>query len=228
VTLPPLALDIDGTLTDGNGRVDHRVFTELPEWPAPVVLATGKSFPYPVALCGFLGLPERVIAENGGVTLVDGEVSFAGDPDRVERAVDAFHDRGGDLGWDDADTVNRWRETEVAARLTADGELLRTVAAEFDLELLDTGYAYHLKSPAASKGNGLELVADALGYPPAAFVAVGDSENDAPAFETAGRSVAVANADDTARAAADTVTDDTYFDGTLSVLDRLREEFDAD
>ena len=228
MTLPPLALDIDGTLTDGDGRVDPRVFAELPEWPAPVVLATGKSFPYPVALCGFLGLPERVIAENGGVTLVDGQVSFAGDPDRVERAVDAFHDRGGDLGWDDADTVNRWRETEVAARLTADEELLRAVAAEFDLELLDTGYAYHLKSPAASKGNGLELVADALGYTPTAFVAVGDSENDAPTFETAGRSVAVANADDTARAAADTVTDDTYFDGTLSVLERLRAEFDAD
>ena len=227
MTLPPLALDIDGTLTDGDGRVDHRVFTELPKWPAPVVLATGKSFPYPVALCGFLGLPERVIAENGGVTLVDGAVSFAGDPDRVERATAAFRERGGDLGWDDADTVNRWRETEIAARLTADEQLLRAVAAEFDLELLDTGYAYHLKSPAASKGNGLELVADALNYTPAEFVAVGDSENDAPTFETAGRSIAVANADDTARAAADTVTDDAYFDGTLSVLDRLREEFDA-
>ncbi|ERH13125.1 MAG: putative hydrolase of the HAD superfamily, partial [halophilic archaeon J07HB67] len=118
MTLPPLALDIDGTLTDGDGRIDPRVFTELPNWPAPVVLATGKSFPYPVALCGFLGVPERVIAENGGVTLVDGQVSFAGDPDRVARAVDAFRDRGGDLGWDDADTVNRWRETEIAARLT--------------------------------------------------------------------------------------------------------------
>ncbi len=70
-------------------------------------------------------------------------------------------------------------------------------------------------------------MADALGHPPAGFVAVGDSENDASTFETAGRSVAVANADDTARAAADTVTDDAYFDGTLSVLDRLREEFDA-
>ena len=224
--LPPLALDIDGTLTDGDGRIDPRVFAELPAWPAPVVFATGKAFPYPVALCGFLGLPERVIAENGGVTLVDGAVSYAGDPERVQRATAAFRDRGGDLGWDDADTVNRWRETEVAARLTADESLLRTVATEFELELLDTGYAYHLKAPDATKGRGLELVADALGVTPAEFVAVGDSENDAPTFETAGRSFAVGNADATARETADTVLSASYFDGTLTAMRRVRSAFE--
>ena len=224
--LPPLALDIDGTLTDGSGRIDPRAVAELPAWPAPVVFATGKAFPYPVALAGFLGLPERVIAENGGVTLVDGAVSYAGDPDRVQRATAAFRDRGGDLGWDDADTVNRWRETEVAARLTADESLLREVAAEFDLELLDTGYAYHLKAPDASKGHGLERVAAALDRDPAEFVAVGDSENDAATFETAGRSFAVANCDATAREAADTVLSESYFDGTLAAMRRVRSAFE--
>ncbi|MFC7068962.1 HAD-IIB family hydrolase [Halobaculum lipolyticum] len=216
--LPPLALDIDGTLTTPDHTVDPRVFRVLPDWPAPVVLATGKSFPYPIALCHFAGIPERVVAENGGVLCVDETVRVEGDADRVARAVAAFRERGGDLGWGEADTVNRWRETEVAARLTADEALLREVADEFDLAFLDTGYAYHLTDPDVSKGAALREAAAVLERDPAAFVAVGDSMNDASTFEAAGRSYAVANADETARAAADTVLDAGYMDGTLAAL----------
>ncbi|WP_435064768.1 HAD-IIB family hydrolase [Halobaculum sp. EA56] len=216
--LPPLALDIDGTLTTPDGAVDPRVFRVLPEWPAPVVLATGKSFPYPVALCHFLGIPERAIAENGGVVCVDETVRIEGDAERVAAAADAFRERGGDLGWGAADTVNRWRETEVAARLSADEELLRAVADEFDLTLLDTGYAYHLTDPDVSKGRGLREAAGILDVEPGSFVAVGDSMNDASTFEVAGESYALANADDVAKEAADTVVDEGYMDGTTAVL----------
>ena len=67
--VPPLAVDIDGTLTDDRRRLDPRVLPVLREWAAPVVVATGKSMPYPVALCEFLGIETLVIAENGGVVL---------------------------------------------------------------------------------------------------------------------------------------------------------------
>jgi hypothetical protein len=218
---PPLALDIDGTLTDGDGRLDPRTFEYLPEWDAPVVLATGKAFPYPVSLCHYLGIDLTVIAENGGVVLADDTVSYQGDPDRAADAVAAFEDRGGDLGWPAFDAVNEWRETEIAANVAADLDLLESVAAEFDLEVFDTGYAYHLKTPGVEKGVGLRAVADTLGLDPGSFVAVGDSVNDVSMFEVAGRSFAVANADDDARAAADTVLEGPYFDGTASVLDSL-------
>jgi len=190
----------------------------LANWDAPVVLATGKSFPYPVALCQFIGIPERVIAENGGVALADEHVEYAGDPEQVEAAVEEFRARGGDLGWGDADTVNRWRETEVATSRTADESLLRAVAAEFDLEFVDTQYAYHLKSRGVSKGGALKIVADQLGYTPAEFVAVGDSANDISLFETVGESYAVGNAVDDAKAAASTVLSESYADGTLAAL----------
>ena len=218
---PPLALDIDGTLTDGDGRLDPRTFEYLPEWDAPIVLATGKAFPYPVSLCHYLGIDLTVIAENGGVVLADGTVSYQGDPERAADAVTAFEDRGGDLGWPAFDAINEWRETEIAANVAADLELLESVAAGFDLEVFDTGYAYHLKTPGVEKGAGLRAVADSLGLDPGSFVAVGDSVNDVSMFETAGRSFAVANADDDARAAADTVLEGSYFDGTASVLDSL-------
>lgn len=223
MTVPPLVLDIDGTLTDGHGRIDSRVFEIVPQWEAPIVLATGKAFPYPVALCHFLGIEERVVAENGGVAYAEDTIQFTGDRDRVDRAVEAFLDRGGDLGWGPEDTVNRWRETEVAIHLEADESLLRTVAAEFDLEVIDSGYAYHLKSPDFEKGDGLRAIADVCGYDLSSFVAIGDSENDVSTFEVVGESYAVANADERARSAADTVLEESYFDGTLSVLDKLSE-----
>ncbi|MGM0590535.1 MAG: phosphoglycolate phosphatase [Halobacteriota archaeon] len=224
--VPPLALDIDGTLTTPEHTVDPRLFDVLPAWDAPVVLATGKSFPYPIALCHFAGIPEVVVAENGGVVHVDGETTYTGDPESARHAFEEFVARGGDPGWMLDATVNRWRETEVAVDLDADEELLRAVAADFDLEVVNTGYAYHLKTPGVTKGVGLEAVADVLGLDPSSFVAIGDSENDASTFEVAGRSYAVANADDTAKAAADAVTDEGFMDGTLSVLERLGRDDD--
>ncbi|KTG30912.1 phosphoglycolate phosphatase [Haloferax profundi] len=221
--VPPLVLDIDGTLTDAQGRLDPRVFEVLPSWDAPVVLATGKAFPYPVSLCHYLGLPQTVIAENGGVVLVDGEVTFAGNREAAQAVADEFVSRGGTLGWDAADTVNRWRETEIAVSLDADEALLRDVASAFDLEVIDTGFAYHVKSHGVEKGVGLEHVCETMDYDPADFVAVGDSENDASTFRVVGQSYAVANADDVAKEAADEVLEQSYMDGTLSVLESLQK-----
>ncbi|WP_256289845.1 phosphoglycolate phosphatase [Halobellus inordinatus] len=218
---PPLALDIDGTLTDSAGSLDPRVFEYLPVWDAPVVLATGKAFPYPVSLCHYLGLDLTVIAENGGVVLADNAVSYQGDRERAQAAATEFVERGGDLGWGAFDAVNEWRRTEIAIDLSADEELLRETAAAFDLEVVDTGYAYHLKTPGVEKGTGLKAVAETLGRDPTEFVAIGDSENDVSTFEVAGRSYAVANADEAAKNAADVVVEESYFDGTASILGSL-------
>lgn len=226
--VPPLALDIDGTLTTPDGRIDPRVFERLPTWDAPVVFATGKAFPYPVALATFLGLPIRVIAENGGVVHVDDETSIRANPAAPEAAAEAFLERGGSLGWGTDETVNRWRETEVAAAPDADESLLRSVTETTDsVEVVDTGYAFHLKSPTVSKGDGLRLVCETLDLDPDAFVAVGDSENDVSTFGVAGRSYAVANADQAATAAADVVLEESFADGTMAVLDTLQKAADS-
>ncbi|WP_430505781.1 HAD-IIB family hydrolase [Haloparvum sp. PAK95] len=219
--VPPLVLDIDGTLTTPDHRLDSRAFELLPNWDAPVVLATGKSFPYPVALAHFLGLPETIIAENGGVVYADGRTEFTGDPEACWDAAETFIERGGDLGWGTKTTVNRWRETEVAASMDADEELLREAAAEHGQEVVDTGYAYHVKSPGVSKGVAFELLCDICEYDPGEFVAVGDSENDASTFATAGESYAVANADAAAREATDHVLEAGYMDGTAALLEAL-------
>lgn len=221
--VPPLALDIDGTLTTPTGRLDPRVFELLPEWGAPVVLATGKAFPYPIALAHFLGLPERIVAENGGIVHADGETILSGDREAAWAALEAYRERGGDLEWGPESTVNRWRETEVALSLSADERLLREIAGEFGLVVVDTGFAYHIKSPEPNKGDGLAEIADRIDVPVSSFVAIGDSENDVSTFERVETSYAVANADDAACNAADTVLDEGYMDGTAAVLRKLQE-----
>ncbi|QSG08856.1 phosphoglycolate phosphatase [Halapricum desulfuricans] len=217
---PPLTIDVDGTLTDGQGAIDHRTLPALREWPAPVVIATGKSMPYPIALCHFVGIEGRVVAENGGVVAVadTDTLQFQGDREAALAVTDAYVEAGYSLGWSEVDFVNRWRETEIAVAREQPLEPLESIAADHGLEVVDTGYAYHVKSPDVSKGKGLEVVAGELGLDPAAFLAIGDSENDVSTFEVAGEAVAVANADDAALAAADRVTEAAYADGFFEAI----------
>ena len=223
--VPPIVLDIDGTLTrpdTSDGSIDPRVFDPLREWEAPVVIATGKAFPYPVALCHYIGIEPLVIAENGGIVCARETLTIHGDGEGARSVIAELETRGHDAGWGATDLANRWRETEVAVTLDAPGALLRELAAERDLKVLDTGYAYHVLSPSISKGRGLETVADVLDYQPTDFVAVGDSENDVSTFERAGTAYAVANADEKAHDAADYVTLGEAADGTLEVLEAIR------
>jgi phosphoglycolate phosphatase (TIGR01487 family) len=223
---PPLAVDIDGTLTDADSAVDSRAFDVLREWNAPVVVATGKALPYPVALCQFVGIPANVVAENGGIAYVDGseELVAVGDRTAAQAVADEYEAAGYDLGWGRTDLVNRWRETEVAVSRDSPLEPLERVAGDHGLEVVDTGFAYHVKSTDVSKGRALTVVAERLGRDPGAFVAVGDSVNDVSTFETAGRSYAVANADGAARAAADVVVEGRYAEGFLDAVDLVAGE----
>lgn len=219
-TLGPLVADIDGTLTDDNRALDARVMPVLRGWPAPVIVATGKAMPYPVALCEFLGLDVLVIAENGGVALAgrEGSLRFTGDREAATAVVEQYREQGYSLGWGDTDLVNRWRETEIAVSRESPLEPLEAIAEEHGLMVVDTGYAYHVKSPDQSKGRALEVLAGELDIAPAECLAIGDSVNDVSTFEVAGTSVAVGNADEEAKSAADYVTTASFGDGFLEAV----------
>ncbi|PSQ27870.1 phosphoglycolate phosphatase [Halobacteriales archaeon SW_10_68_16] len=218
---PPLVVDVDGTLTDADRHLDPRVFPALRAWPAPVVVATGKALPYPVALCDFLALDVLVVAENGGVVVAGptDTLRVVGDREAADAVAAAYRERGYDLGWGEIDLANRWRETELIARREAPLAPLEEIAAAHGLEVVDTGFAYHVKAPEVTKATGLESLAAELDLDPATFAAVGDSVNDAPTFERVGHAVAVANADEAARGAADHVTAAEYADGFMEALD---------
>ena len=225
-SLPPLAVDIDGTLTDTTRAVDPRVFPVLQAWPATVVIATGKAMPYPVALCEFLGIEKCVIAENGGVVVPgrDAEVRFLADPSATDAVASEYRERGHDIGWGKADLVNRWRETELAVSRESPLDPLEEIAAQYNLTVVDTGYAYHVHSTAVNKGVGLQTMANELGLEPDSFAFVGDSQNDVPGFERAGTAITVANAPDPVKQKADHVTMSSYGDGFLEAIMWLCDE----
>lgn len=223
--MQPLAVDIDGTLTRADGSLDPQVIEPLRAWPEPVVVATGKALPYPVGLCEFTGVPTRIIAENGGAVYLDDDelLEFTGDRESAQRVIEQYTAAGHSLGWGSMDFVNRWRETEIAVNTEQPLEPLREIAANEGMRVFDTGYAYHITDPDIDKGTGLQTVATRLGIEPSAFAVIGDSENDAAMFEIAGASYAVANADTTAKAAADHVTEAEFADGMLEGLDAIRQ-----
>lgn len=218
----PIAVDIDGTLTDADDAIDPRVFDALRTWDGPVVIATGKAYPYPIALCHFMRIEELVIAENGGVVSGRGKLTMLGDREAPRAVLERAAEAGYDVAWNEPEVVNRWRETEIAVPRTIPLDVLEAIAAEYGMAVVDSGYAYHVKSPDVDKGRGLREMAPRLDREPASFVAIGDSQNDIELFEAAGRSFAVANAHERLIEVADGVATAGYADGTLEILDRVR------
>lgn len=226
--VPPLVLDIDGTLTRGQAEqgpspIDPRLFDRLRGWAAPVILATGKAFPFPVALSQFIGLDTRIIAETGGIICTDHRLEVLAKTAEMDAIADVVRERY-PTAVDDNNLINRWRETELAflREMPLDG--LESIAEAYGYTVVDTGYAYHVKDANISKGLGLEHLASWEDIDLAACVAIGDSPNDISLFERVGTAVAVDNATPPAKAAADYVTSAGQSAGTLGALDQIERD----
>lgn len=218
---PPLAVDIDGTLSRRDRSIDPRIIDALGSWPAPVIIATGKALPFPVALAQFSGVDPNVIAENGGIAVTPDSMQVHGDRSAAEAVVEEYQQLGYELGFGDPDLANRWRETEIVVNREQPLEPLEKLAGDHGLEVVDSEYAYHVKSPSVSKGTAFESIALHLELDPNRAVAIGDSPNDISLFEVVGNAIAVANATTGAKNAADTVTSGSYADGFLEAINSL-------
>ncbi len=103
---------------------------------------------------------------------------------------------------------------------------------EFDIEEMNkvipeltmansSRYVVEIMLRGIDKGYGLGIVAESLGVKREETVAVGDGMNDRSMLEWAGLGVAVANADERLKAAADHVTEKEMSFGVLEVMDRF-------
>lgn len=99
---------------------------------------------------------------------------------------------------------------------------VRARVATLPVELADSEIASLEFSPAGvDKGSGLLALADLLGIPREATIAVGDADNDLPMLQSAGLSVAMGNANENARAAADVIVADNDNDGCAEAIHRF-------
>lgn len=208
-----VAVDIDGTLTDGMKQLDTGAVEALRRLEAagiPVVLATGNVRAITYGLWRFLKLSGPICCENGGVLWHKswGEPIVRADGSEAKRAAEWLGEKMEGLDPNGIQT-NCWRESEWC--LFPDEDLAtveRNIASSewSHLSVVRTGFAIHLMEPHLSKGTGLEVMFQKMGWSPEDLLCVGDAPNDLPMFEYAHWSIAVGGAFDVVKAAADVVS----------------------
>ena len=104
------------------------------------------------------------------------------------------------------------RERDRARHLVEGLPLELAYSEEASLELSPAG---------VTKGSGLLALADLLGVPREATVALGDADNDLPMLAAAGLAVAMGNANESVLAAADVVVADNDHGGVAEAIERF-------
>ncbi|MGE5223079.1 MAG: HAD family hydrolase, partial [Omnitrophica WOR_2 bacterium] len=105
-------------------------------------------------------------------------------------------------------------DRDLLARFYAEGvrripELNFTYSSDQSIEIVASG---------VSKGSALQYLAEHLGIPPQAILAIGDSENDLDMIQYAGTGVAVGNALESVRAVANRVVKSSKDNGVAQAI----------
>lgn len=218
-----VVIDIDGTLTDEKRRLSCEAVEVVRNMKIPVILASGNILCFVKCASKLIGASDIMIAENGGVISMgyDGPVYVKGDK---ERCKNAFHFLNQHLELEELDGA--LRKSEVALRRNFDIKAARDILVMegiHDIEIVDTGFAVHIKTTKVNKGTGLAQVAELMKTDLKDFAAIGDSANDIEMLKTAGLGFAVANAHPDLKDVADHVTSYPYGKGAIEALEYIQQ-----
>jgi phosphoglycolate phosphatase (TIGR01487 family) len=118
------------------------------------------------------------------------------------------------------------RKTEIGLRRDFDVEKAKQLINKIpEVELIDTGFAVHIKSRRVNKGVGLKKVAELMGLEVQDFAAIGDSPNDIEMLKVAGFGIAVSNAHPELKKIADMVTKGEHGAGVSEAIQYLKQKF---
>jgi len=219
-----ISIDIDGTITDEERRIDCRAIDAIRRLKIPVILATGNTVCFALTTAKLIGTSGIVIAENGGIVKMDydGEEHVLCDAKECERAFECLS-KHFDLEKLDAE----YRKTDVALRRNFDLPSARGILnnSNLNVDLVDSGFAIHIKNAHINKGVGLKKVSELLGWSTQDVVVIGDSENDVEMFNVAGFRVAVGNADPKLKQMATLVTKGEYGAGVAEAIETIERSF---
>jgi phosphoglycolate phosphatase len=215
-----LVVDIDGTITCENRELHLGAVKKIRSLKIPVVLATGNILCYARTTSKLIGLDGAVIAENGGAITVRYDLNGTFE-ESLEECEKAFSFLSGHFKLTKLDPM--YRKTEIALRRNFDLEKARALlkTQNFNVEMIDTKYAIHIKSTKINKGIGLQKLAEMMGLEAEDFVAIGDSANDVEMFEVSGFGIAVGNGDERIKEAANYVTTASFGNGAIEAIEFL-------
>ena len=217
-----VAFDIDGTLTHRDRSIDLGAMDAIRRLKALVVLATGNVFCFPTAASILIGRISGIIAENGGVVSDGKSKIVSGNVEACRRAAEIL-ESSGKFDLKRVDALERVTEIAYSTDTNVDVNELKAMIAQCcsEVEVVDSGFAVHIKDRNVNKGLGLTKIAELFDLELDEFAAFGDSENDAKMLEVAGVGIAVGNADSTARSVADYVATEKYGEGVVEGLKHL-------
>lgn len=221
------AVDIDGTITDNKGgRVDLDALAALRylvKLGHKVIYVTGRSSVEAYVLSVFGGTTRIAVGENGGIiTSGPNEHKLLGNRQDCIAAFEFLKKRIPEA----CEKSVFPRITEVVLERNFDVNMGKKILAEnnFDVQLTDSQYAYHINSKGVDKASGFLEIMNMFSAKKTDVIAIGDSETDVPLFKLAGLSVSLGNAPPEVRSLTTFTVDGHAGDGMIEALEKIQLE----
>lgn len=217
-----LATDIDGTITDAKGRIHLQAvewIRKLEEKGNPVILVSGRPLPYIESLSLYLGTSGPIIAENGAVAKMNGEIFLFGSAEPAQKAISELQK----VFPIQLDNDNPYRLVDISFKKNIEPQLLENFIKDqgFPVSLLITNVMYHLVDHQVSKGKTLLKIIQELNILPSETVVCGDSFNDLTLFEIGACNLAVANAEPALKTKAAHIAEYSYGEGFAQLMGKI-------
>ncbi len=217
-------MDIDGTITDNKGgRVDLDALAALRylvKLGHKVIYVTGRSSIEAYVLSVFGGTTRIAVGENGGIiTSGPDEHRLIGNKQECLKAFQFIKTQIPEA----IEKPVFPRITEVVLERNFDVNLGKKILTEnnFNVQLSDSMYAYHVNSKGVNKANGFLEVMKMFSATKQDVIAIGDSETDVPLFGLADVSVALGNATDDVKSHATITVQGHAGDGIIEALEKI-------
>jgi len=220
-----IALDIDGTITHADRRLDLeavRAIRKVEDNNIPVILATGNVLCYSKTTSTLVGTSGPIIAEDGGIVYdKEGDEEYLlGGLDEVEKGITILEERFTNLKHSN---TSKERKAGRVLQKTIDPEVINQVFQKEGLDLIavDSGFAIHIKTPNVSKGNALDKACEILDCSISEIIVMGDGKNDTEMLEKADHSYAPSNAHKDVKKSAGQVTEGSYGKGVKEMVEKV-------
>jgi hypothetical protein len=218
-----LATDIDGTITTKDDKLDEgaiKAIRAVERHGVPVVLCSEQHALTVLTLRDYIGATGPIVAEGGAVVGKDlGALKVYGSREFGEQACEVLKEKFKLK----PRASNAFRQVDLAFERTfcwrAAAELLKERGVKANI--IDTGWAFHLRDARIDKAFGLKKVARILKIPLQRIAAIGDYLNDIPMLQAAGYAIALGNAPLEVKVVSDYVCKRSYARGFVEAVRHL-------
>ncbi|AGN16200.1 phosphoglycolate phosphatase [Methanobrevibacter sp. AbM4] len=226
VNIEAIAVDIDGTITDGHRRLcisAMKAIREAENCGIPTAIVTGNVANFAYAAEVFIGSSAGIVFENGGGIFKEGEnnneILVLGDKTEVDKAHNHLLE---EIPHIMVSSDNQFRVSEKCYyKDNVKRDEVAKAVEDYNVKVYDSGFALHITDPNVNKGTSLEKLLEWSNIPIDNVMAIGDSENDIEFLKHSGFKVAVANSDLRLKNIADYNCSKKYGDGVSEAIHKF-------